>query len=62
MAVQRKQVAPINDLGGGVHHGGQLLRLPGDNVRVMVEGQDLEAIRLCANRIVDQIDRRILHK
>ena len=38
----------------------QILRMPGDNVRVMVEGQDLDAIHRCADRIVDKINKRIL--
>ena len=29
-------------------------------IRVMVEGQDLEAIDLCAKRIVDKINERII--
>jgi len=29
-------------------------------IRVMVEGQDLDAIHHCADRIVDKINKRIL--
>ena len=29
-------------------------------IRVMVEGQDLDAIHRCADRIVDKINKRIL--
>ena len=38
----------------------QILRLGKTSLRVMVEGQDLDAIHRCADRIVDKINKRIL--
>ena len=39
----------------------QMMKQPGNKtIRVMVEGRDLEAIDLCAKRIVDKINERII--
>ena len=41
-----------------------LVRVSGTEpkIRVMVEGEDLDAIQACADRIVKQINQRILNK
>ena len=41
-----------------------LVRVSGTEpkIRVMVEGEDLDAIQSCAGRIVQQINQRILNK
>ena len=39
----------------------QMVKLPGGNIRVMVEGQDQQAIEASARRIAEMIDNRIIH-